>query len=353
METNDEIMELLNTLDVPTTVQQPQSQSQHVLLTNEDFDEILQRAGFQEVHDAEAEEMFDEIYEEDEVLQEEEEEEEEQEEEINTTQEESTTITDSQPTPVDNQNDNQMIPLNSPTLLIDDSTSRFSGAEWFEEIKKQRIILAGLGGIGSWTALQLARMTPESIYLYDDDVVEEANLSGQFFSTGNAGFTKSQAVYRNITSFSKMRNVNAINGRFTDTTEPGPIMICGFDNMAARKTFFNRWMDYITGIPEEQRKTCLFIDGRLSMDVLQVLCIRGDDTYNIENYKTKYLFSDEEADHTVCSMKQTTYLACMISSFITNLFTNHVANLLEPVIPYSMPFFTEYDAKYMIFKIEN
>lgn len=45
-------------------------------------------------------------------------------------------------------NEPEKIPLNSPTLLMDDTTSRFSGAEWFEEIQKQRIILAGLGGIG-------------------------------------------------------------------------------------------------------------------------------------------------------------------------------------------------------------
>lgn len=45
-------------------------------------------------------------------------------------------------------NEPEKIPLNSPTLLMNDTTSRFSGAEWFEEIQKQRIILAGLGGIG-------------------------------------------------------------------------------------------------------------------------------------------------------------------------------------------------------------
>jgi hypothetical protein len=40
----------------------------------------------------------------------------------------------------------------------------------------------------------------------------------------------------------------------------------------------------------------------------------------------------------------------MIGSFMTNLFTNWVANLLNPVIPYDLPFFTEYDAQNMIFK---
>jgi hypothetical protein len=49
-------------------------------------------------------------------------------------------------------------------------------------------------------------------------------------------------------------------------------------------------------------------------------------------------------------MKQTTYLACMVGSVMVNLFTNWAANLLDPAIPYDLPFFTEYDAQNMIFK---
>lgn len=89
------------------------------------------------------------------------------------------------------------------------------------------------------------------------------------------------------------------------------------------------------------------------MTDLQVFCITGEDDYYMEQYVTKYLFSDEEAEHTVCSMKQTTYLACMIGSIMTNLFTNWSANLLDPVIPYDLPFFTEYDAQNMIFKTDK
>lgn len=44
--------------------------------------------------------------------------------------------------------DETKIPLNSPTLLIDESTSRFSGTEWYNEIQKARVIIAGVGGIG-------------------------------------------------------------------------------------------------------------------------------------------------------------------------------------------------------------
>lgn len=249
--------------------------------------------------------------------------------------------------------DDTKIPLNSPTLLIDESTTRFSGAEWFNEIQKARIIVAGIGGIGSNVAFQLARMIPANLTLYDDDNVETVNRAGQLFSSNNIGESKVTAIANMIYDYTSMKQVLAIQEKFTSDKEPGDIMICGFDNMVARRVFFNSWHNHILDKPENERSKCLYLDGRLSMDTLQILCIRGDDQYNIDRYVKEFLFADYEADATICSMKQTTYLACMIGSLMVNLFTNFIANLLDPVIPYDLPFFTEYDAQNMLFKTES
>ena len=252
-----------------------------------------------------------------------------------------------------NTPDGTKIPLNSLTLLVDESTTRFSGAEWFNEIQKARIIIAGIGGIGSNVAFQLARMVPANLTLYDDDNVEVVNMAGQLFSSNNIGESKVTAIANMIYGYTSMRQVLAIQEKFTSDKEPGDIMICGFDNMVARRVFFNSWHNHILDKPENERSKCLYLDGRLSMDTLQILCIRGDDQYNIDRYEKEFLFADYEADATICSMKQTTYLACMIGSLMVNLFTNFIANLLDSVIPYDLPFFTEYDAQNMLFKTES
>lgn len=243
-----------------------------------------------------------------------------------------------------------LIPLNSPTLLLNDATSRFSGTEWYNEIQQKRIILAGCGGIGSWTILQLARMNPAALFMYDDDIVEIANMSGQLYSQEDVGKAKVDAMADMICSYTTMRNIYAIKDKFKATSEAGDIMICGFDNMAARTVFFNSWRQHVMAMPEELRYQCIFLDGRLSIDTLQVFCITGDNEWAIDEYGMKHLFLDSQADATQCSLKQTSYLACMIGSVIVNLFTNWVANTLCPMIPYDMPFFTEYDAQNMIFK---
>ena len=165
--------------------------------------------------------------------------------------------------------DDAKIPLNSPTLLVDESTTRFSGAEWFNEIQKARIIIAGIGGIGSNVAFQLARMIPANLTLYDDDIVEMVNMAGQLYSYNDIGKSKVDAIADMIGRYTSMRQVLAIKDKFASDKEPGDIMICGFDNMRARRVFFNSWYNHISDKSKEERSKCLYLDGRLSMDTLQ------------------------------------------------------------------------------------
>ena len=246
----------------------------------------------------------------------------------------------------------QEIPTNSATLLVDEATSRFSSAIWYENIQKKTVILAGVGGIGSYVGFLLARMKPASMFIYDDDIVETVNMSGQLYGQSDLGRPKVSALAEMIRNYAGYSSVFAISERFTDESEASDIMICGFDNMAARKLFFNKWLSHVQSKPEEERKNCLFIDGRLAAEEFQVLCIKGDDEYNINRYSNEYLFSDAEADETICSYKQTTFCANMIASYMVNLFVNFCANQCEPVIDRDLPFLTTYNAETMYLKTE-
>ena len=246
----------------------------------------------------------------------------------------------------------QEIPTNSATLLVDEATSRFSSAIWYENIQKKTVILAGVGGIGSYVGFLLARMKPASMFIYDNDIVEAVNMSGQLYGQSDLGRLKVSALAEMIRNYAGYSSVFAISERFTDESEASDIMICGFDNMAARKLFFNKWLSHVQSKPEEERKNCLFIDGRLAAEEFQVLCIKGDDEYNINRYNNEFLFSDAEADETICSYKQTTFCANMIASYMVNLFVNFCANQCEPLIDRDLPFLTTYNAETMYLKTE-
>lgn len=246
----------------------------------------------------------------------------------------------------------QEIPTNSATLLVDEATSRFSSAIWYMNIQKKAVILAGVGGIGSFVGFLLARMKPVSMFIYDDDIVESANMSGQLYGQSDLGRPKVSALAEMIRNYADYSSVFAINERFTEESEASDTMICGFDNMAARKLFFDKWVNHVQSKPEEERKNCLFIDGRLAAEEFQVLCIKGDDEYNINRYNNEFLFSDAEADETICSYKQTTFCANMIASYMVNLFVNFCANQCEPLIDRDLPFLTTYNAETMYLKTE-
>jgi molybdopterin/thiamine biosynthesis adenylyltransferase len=237
------------------------------------------------------------------------------------------------------------IPENNKSYIISDATSRFSGALWYEEIQKQNVILAGVGGIGSWLALLLARMNVDNIMLYDPDIVEEVNMAGQLYSAGSIGNAKVTSIINTIQNYARYYKTSAIRDNYTSNSNQGPIMICGFDNMAARKVFFRRWLSYVNSVTEKDK--CLFIDGRLNAEEFQVLAITGDNTTAIKEYSEKWLFDDSEVEEAVCSYKQTTFMSNMIASVMANIFVNHVANMCKPVFPRDVPFFTAYSADTM------
>lgn len=250
----------------------------------------------------------------------------------------------------DSQSEDFLIQPNSQSILVDEYSSRFSSAIWYDSIKDKNVLIAGVGGIGSYVALLLSRVKPNSITIYDPDIVEEGNMSGQLYSIRDIGLYKAYSIARAMVDYSDFYRVYCNNIRYTEDSSRSNIMICGFDNMQARKVFFNNWKQHVDSLTEEEKGKCLFIDGRLAAEEFQVFCITGDDLYHQNLYQTTYLFSDSEADETICSYKQTSHCASMIGSIIVNLFVNFVANECDPLIPRDLPFITTYDAERMFFK---
>lgn len=249
------------------------------------------------------------------------------------------------------EEESKVIPENSSSITMDESTTRFSSALWFKEIQKKVIVLAGIGGIGSYVALLLARMKPKALFLYDDDEVETVNMAGQLYSINDVGKKKVDALADICSSFALYNSVFAIPEKFTLESEASDIMICGFDSMEARNLYYHKWLNHINELDDDRKKHCLFLDGRLAAEEFQVFCITGDDVYNQKLYETKYLFDDDKADATVCSYKQTSYMANMIGSMIVNLFVNFVANEVGGMR--DLPFLTSYEGESLMFETQQ
>lgn len=148
-------------------------------------------------------------------------------------------------------------------------TERFKDAFWADESKP--LVIGGAGGIGSYLTLLLARTGNHSIFLYDMDTIEEVNLGGQLYRSGDIGDNKAIAT-RNITREFCPLSIIDTNGTYGESSAVTPIMFSAFDNMVARKTMFNNWRSNwnrisVNSLEElDNRWQFLYVDGRINCE---------------------------------------------------------------------------------------
>lgn len=220
-------------------------------------------------------------------------------------------------------------------------TSRFSGLSWAKNASLYPVTLIGQGGIGSFVNLFLSRIRPKYLYLYDDDIYEYENLSGQLITNNLLGEAKVKGAGQMGNLFSNYHNYILCKGKFTTNGILTPITITGLDNMTGRKEAYYTWKERFKDNP-----AAIFIDGRLTVENFQIFSLRGGgvDIDNMKDYEENHLFGEGEAIANVCSMKQTSHIAGMIGSYITNIYTNFINNLDDGAFPLYVPYYVEYNA---------
>lgn len=221
------------------------------------------------------------------------------------------------------------------------SRDRFKGAPWFEKATKSSATVIGLGGIGSWLTLFLARIGLDLINIVDNDYVEIYNIGGQFFRKRNIGSYKTAAVMSNVYEYSgRSGRIIAHSNAFSDVPQyvsKSDIIFSAVDNMEARKQIFLAFL--------ESEHSKVFIDGRLEPGHIVVYAVPSDD----ENRKERYLeglVPDEKIPDLDCTFKQTSHSAAMIAGLMTSIFTNYLS---DGEVPYK----TEIYLPAMFFKTDE
>lgn len=235
--------------------------------------------------------------------------------------------------------------------------SRFSGAEWFNTISNLKVFIVGAGGIGSHTALNIAKLGC-SICVNDFDTVEDVNMSGQLHPIRSIGSLKVDSTRDVVSDFCGRTYVsnkfNYINDNmlsldlsdFVNVIKEYDIVIFALDSIDVRKEFFRNIRSLIKTIS----KPMLLIDGRLTAETLQVYTCKPYLDEHCVRYR-ETLFDSSESMGTVCSFKQTFYMASMIASIITNQVVNFAVNRISEM-PSPQPFFIEYNSRTLDFKYE-
>lgn len=214
-------------------------------------------------------------------------------------------------------------------VKIDVKKSRFSDAPWFNN--PQHIVIGGNGGIGSWCALFLSRIG-HHLYLYDNDVIEEVNMAGQFYNVTQINKNKAVATAENLKLFAP--NDGKILETFGEyTKEEGMIsdvMFSCFDSIKARKIMFENW--------KSNPDRLVFVDSRMLAEDGQVFCV----TPSNESEYEKHLFDDSEVEDAPCSFKATSHCGAIIAGLAVNALNSVLTNIAyeEDIRP--TPFLTTF-----------
>ena len=223
-----------------------------------------------------------------------------------------------------------------------EQAGRFKDAPWFPK-EEVNVIVGGVGGIGSWLTLMLARAGFVPM-VYDFDTFEVHNMSGQLVPEKLIGKIKVDAVAEVVKDFTGT-TIHTFNEKYTADSMSHHYVFSGFDNMQARKDMFSAWCEYVAewkdaGAPDE---VPVFIDGRLLMEQMQIFCVTPD---RVQEYE-KHLFDDTEVKEAPCTLKQTSHSAAMIASHMVAFFTNHMTNVAnksdERVVPFQWEYFIPLD----------
>ncbi len=115
---------------------------------------------------------------------------------------------------------------------------RFS-PQIYEKLKRAKVAIAGLGGLGSHIAVMLARSGVGHLHLVDFDIVDLSNLNRQVYTVGELGMPKTEALKRILLKINPYINVSyekiKVNNENVKQIFEGFKIVCeAFDNPGAK-----------------------------------------------------------------------------------------------------------------------
>lgn len=121
-----------------------------------------------------------------------------------------------------------------------------------EKVKKSRVAVAGLGGLGSNIAISLARTGVGTLHLIDFDRVEPSNLNRQQYKISHLGMYKTEALKKEISEINPFVEVIVDRVKVTEENleslfKDDDIVCEAFDNPEGKALLVNGILQYFPG----------------------------------------------------------------------------------------------------------
>ena len=185
-----------------------------------------------------------------------------------------------------------------------------------ERLHTLPIRIVGAGSVGSFTCLSLSKMGAHNIKIWDDDMVDEHNISNQFYRTQDIGEFKVDALQQMIMDFEGV-GIQIENDKWYGDTDCNGVIISAVDNMNARKRIWEK----IKGNDD----VSLFIDPRMGGRVARIYAVNPMNPGNFEDT----LYDDDDAADERCTERTILYNVLGISSYICKMIEDWMKDGVE------------------------
>ena len=210
-------------------------------------------------------------------------------------------------------------------IKSDDLFSRQFGIIHPDDLKRN-VLIIGAGGIGSWTALALAKTGVKEITVVDFDIIEAANFAPQFYNKNHNNKNKAEVLAQRIAEESSgLTNARFLPLTWEEAMEEEVLtdidsVIMAVDSMDVRKQI---WTDVkFAGLD-------VVIDGRMSREMLEIHALDMTKEEVKANYEKNHLFASSEVDHIPCTERAVAYNQFVIAGLITSTFKKFVKHELD------------------------
>jgi len=162
-----------------------------------------------------------------------------------------------------------------------------------EEALKKKVLVIGVGGIGSWLTLLLAKMGIKDITVVDDDTVEDHNVASQLFDQDQVGMNKVDAI-RDFIQVNTGTKINTFFQKFNKDIkiDENTYVMIGVDSLDARKQIADMLKYEILGG---------IIDGRMGGEQVEVYTYKAAMQYHTE------IKDAPEAQQDACTARSIVY----------------------------------------------
>jgi sulfur carrier protein ThiS adenylyltransferase len=201
-----------------------------------------------------------------------------------------------------------------PTITDTDRDLRQRGLVPPARLAEREALVIGVGAIGQQVALQLAALGVARLILYDDDLVEVANLAVQGYWPEDLQCAKVDVTAELCRRILPSIEVTARAERFKRSTPrdvafAGELVVfCCVDSIVTRQMIWSTL----------QPRAAFFVDGRMNAEVLRVIAVSEP---ALDAYYARTLFPAQEAVAGTCTARSTLYTASIAAGLMIHQFT--------------------------------